>query len=305
MPKPQKKTYIFIVLYVSLFSSVFVASKAIIPPLNGVTYVFLRSLIGTGFLALVLQASNELSNGIKFLKQNIKDMLILGGLLSFTIISVYFGTAYTNPSNQSLLSNLTVVFILALNFFVYKKKPEKIIVIASMISMIGILLILSPLRQNENPTIFGDVLTILSTIFSAFFTIKMESVANLGKSTHISFALALVVTILTMPLFFLLNGVTAAQNLVDFQWILLLILGIGITGAIYILSPSIFQDPAINSNMMGIIVTMVPIFGTLLGVWLYDDHMSAINIIGAILVLFSIGLINFRKEPKCVEEICA
>ncbi len=294
----KRKTIFYIFIYVSFFSSVYVLTKMIIPPLNGISYVFLRTLFGSVFLACLILAKGNFRDLKRVIKKDLKSFMITSLHLALSLVLSFLATSHTTPSNQSLLLNLTTVFIILLNFLIYKIIPKKIVLISAILTFGGIVLLLYPLEFTANETIVGDILMIASTIFGALYTIKMDKLSKKYPSPQISFSLALFISLYVLPLFFVFDGPRHASKLSGLQWVILITLAVGITGLLYTITALILSDPNMSSNILAIIMTLVPIFGAILGVIIYGENMSSINIVGAVFVVLGVFLIHLKKSGK-------
>ncbi len=303
MVELRKKTIVVSILYIFLFSSVYVLTKMIVPPLNGFSYVFLRSFGGMIFLFFTLLFRRKLRGLNVFYKENWKTLLPVTIYLTLSLLLSYVATQFTTPANQSLIFNLTSVLIILLNFLLFKVVPKKMVVLSAGITLVGILFLLHPLELSGNTTIEGDVIMISSTVFGAIYHIKLKPLAAEHDSFQISFTLALFISLYTVPLFIVVDGPSQFLQLTSLQLLILTLLAIGISGLLYSFSAVMMNDPAVTSNIMAIIMTLVPIFGTIIGVIVYGERMSGVNIIGAITVVVGVFIINLQKETKSEDVV--
>ncbi|MFX0103092.1 MAG: DMT family transporter [Candidatus Hodarchaeota archaeon] len=294
----KKVTIISIFFFLFIFSTVYVLTKLVIPPLNGFSYVFLRSSFGALFLLSIIAIKGKIRDFGQLIKNHKRELALTGLYLTLSLVLAFGATPHTTPSNQSLILNLTSVFIILLNYILYKIVPKKIVIVAIALATLGIVLLLSPFEISQNPTFLGDLLMAISTIFGALYTIQMGFLAKKHASYLLSLSLAIFVMIYTLPFFLILEGPVSLIKFHPLQWIILALLGIGITGLLYTFSAVILNDPDVTTNIMAIILTLVPVFGTFLGILLYDEQMTFLNILGAIIVVTGVFMVNLLKKKE-------
>ncbi|MHA1340541.1 MAG: DMT family transporter [Promethearchaeota archaeon] len=286
--------------YVFLFGTIFIFTRMIIPPLNAISYICLRSLIGT-IPYLIWFLSNKNFEKIKeyyiFFKANKKQILIFTiGFFTIPLIILFFATKYTTASNQSILNSFATPLIALIDIIIFKRKQPREVLISIFISTLGILLIIYPFNFQTNATLKGDLLVIIAIIISAFGNIFFERLSKTHNSSYIGFSTTIFPGLFLIPFLFIDNQFKIIFSLNIIQWLLLLWLGLFISGLGYWIVSSIYSFESISAEKLGITNGLVFLIGYFLGIIIFNDEFALINLFGAILVIISIININIKKK---------
>lgn len=113
-------------------------------------------------------------------KKTLKYSFILGILLVFVYIGATFGIQYTTLSNTSFLCGLAVVFTPVLSSIVYRKVPDKKLIVVIIMSTVGIALL--TLKDNftvNYDNLLGDFLSIMCAfVYAIDLLVTEKAVAN-------------------------------------------------------------------------------------------------------------------------------
>ena len=98
-------------------------------------------------------------------RETLKYSLLVGTALVFVYTGATFGVKYTTLSNSGFLCALTVLFVPVFEFFLFRKKPQKKIVLAVTVSLIGIMLLTlqSDLSINMD-NLKGDLMCVMCAV---------------------------------------------------------------------------------------------------------------------------------------------
>jgi len=300
--KLETRTYFLIAIQCALFGTVFVFSKQVIPPLNTVTYFFLRSVIGTIFLSTVLFGLKSFGAFISTFKQNWK-YLLFNSLVLYTgsILLVFAGTPYTTASHQVIINNFYIVIVILISTGIYHQKPSKYMTLGSVINFIGIMLLILPLDLATNPTLMGDLITIGGVILAAVFNFSFKKMSQKMHPLHVSLILCLFPGIFLLALMLVLGPFTyglLSFQLSPLQWFYICWLGIGLTGLGNTVMSIVYKDKAMTPERMGFISTLYPIIGVAISVAFFGESLTVFAIIGMILVLSSLFIANITKKEE-------
>lgn len=108
-------------------------------------------------------------------KKTLKYSVILGILLVFVYIGATFGIQYTTLSNTSFLCGLAVVFTPVLSSIIYKKVPDRKLIVVIMMSTAGIALL--TLKDNftiNYDNLLGDFLSVMCAFVYAIDLLVTE-----------------------------------------------------------------------------------------------------------------------------------
>ena len=264
-----------------------------IPPM---TLVFLRwSLV---WIILLPFTYKEILSNKNIILKNLPLLFFLAltsvGLFnSFT----YLALAHTQVINASLFNTAIPAMIIFLCFLLKIEKTNKFQIFGLIISVLGILSIITKLNLNIMLSLSfnkGDLIMIGGVItwglYSAFLK-KKKFTLPLLTLVHILCTLGLLF-ILPQFLYELSQGLTIKvnTNLVYTLIYLALFPSIGSyycwAGAVAIIGP----------NRAGIFLSLIPFFSTIMAIIFFNEQFQFFHLIGSILII--LGLFLSNKEIK-------
>ena len=264
-----------------------------IPPM---TLVFLRwSLV---WIILLPFTYKEILSNKNIILKNLPLLFFLAltsvGLFnSFT----YLALAHTQVINASLFNTAIPAMIIFLCFLLKIEKTNKFQIFGLIISVLGILSIITKLNLNIMLSLSfnkGDLIMIGGVItwglYSAFLK-KKKFTLPLLTLVHILCTLGLLF-ILPQFLYELSQGLTIKvnTNLVYTLIYLALFPSIGSyycwAGAVAIIGP----------NRAGIFLSLIPFFSTIMAIIFFNEQFQFFHLIGSILII--LGLFLSNKETK-------
>ena len=264
-----------------------------IPPM---TLVFLRwSLV---WIILLPFTYKEILSNKNIILKNLTLLFFLAltsvGLFnSFT----YLALAHTQVINASLFNTAIPAMIIFLCFLLKIEKTNKFQIFGLIISVLGILSIITKLNLNIVLSLSfnkGDLIMIGGVItwglYSAFLK-KKKFTLPLLTLVHILCTLGLLF-ILPQFLYELSKGLTIKvnTNLVYTLIYLALFPSIGSyycwAGAVAIIGP----------NRAGIFLSLIPLFSTIMAIIFFNEQFQFFHLIGSILII--LGLFLSNKETK-------
>lgn len=228
-------------------------------------------------------------------KDAIKCGAIMGLFLFIAFVVQTIGLLYTTPSKNAFLTAVNVVIVPFIGFFIYRQKLDKIGVISSLITLVGI----GVLSLEDDLSInIGDFLTIicafgyaLHIFFTSEFTKKHNPIVLTSVQFSVTFVLSLIVQIL-------LGEGNLNANLTGYVGALYL--GIFSTTIAFLLQ-TICQK-RVNETKTAIILSTEAVFGALFSIILLHEVVTPRMIIGSIIIFISIIMaetkLSFLKRNK-------
>lgn len=228
-------------------------------------------------------------------KDAIKCGAIMGLFLFIAFVVQTIGLLYTTPSKNAFLTAVNVVIVPFIGFFIYRQKLDKIGVISSLITLVGI----GVLSLEDDLSInIGDFLTIicafgyaLHIFFTSEFTKKHSPIVLTAVQFSVTFVLSLIVQIL-------LGEGNLNANLTGYVGALYL--GIFSTTIAFLLQ-TICQK-RVNETKTAIILSTEAVFGALFSIILLHEVVTPRMIIGSIIIFISIIMaetkLSFLKRNK-------
>jgi len=291
------KAYIMLVCATLFWAGNFMVGKLAylenIPPM---TLVFFRWLLV--WVILLPFTYKEILRNKDIILNNLPLLLFLAftsvGLFnSFT----YLALAYTQVINASLFNTAIPAMIIFLCFLLKIEKTNKFQIFGLIISVIGILSIITKLdldillSLNFNK---GDLIMIGGVItwglYSSFLKKKNFSLPLLTLF-HFLFTFCLIF-ILPQFLYELSQGLTAEFN-VNLSYTLIYLALFPSIGSYYCWAGAV---AIIGANRAGIFLSLIPFFSTLMAIIFFNEQFHFFHLIGSVLII--LGLFLSNKEIK-------
>ena len=232
------------------------------------------------------------------LKNNIKKNLSLFFILGFTSVCIftsftYNALNYTQVINASLFNTAIPVTIILVCFLLKIEKTNLFQISGLLISVLGILAIITKLDLNILLTLNfnkGDLFMIVAIIAWGIYS------AYLKKRTFDVSLLALVHIICTFGLIFLLplfildlmqgKTIELTSNLF---YILIYIAIFPSIGSYYCWAGAV---SIIGANRAGIFLSLIPLFSTIFAILFFNEKFLFFHFIGSVLIIIGLFLSN-------------
>jgi drug/metabolite transporter (DMT)-like permease len=279
-----------------MFSTIFIFSKLIIPPLSPFTYMLLRSGFGTLAVLCILGATRSF-HVLKTWKSNWRDVLLFSlAFHLFPLIIVFVSTSMTSAMNQIVINNTGLAFVVCLNFLLFKIKPKRLLVIAVATNFFGAFLVMWPPDITQNPSLVGDVIMVVAVLIGSLFPIFNKRLTGKVHPLALSFAINLFPFLAMLPVLLVPGQIDTITSLgtVDFGWFSIMFIGIGVSGVAYLAGNKAYEDKAMTAELYNTFITLTPVLGILWS-FLFGETIDPVNFVGAALVIVSILIAN--KAP--------
>ncbi len=285
--------YILLVLTTLFWSGNFIVGKAAstyeIPPfsLNFYRWLFAGLILLPFTLNEILKKKNYIFNNIGF--------FIILGITSITIFNstVYYSLYYMQVISGVLMISTIPVWIMFISSILGIEKTNKFQIFGVILSLLGVLFIITKSDLNVIKNLAfnrGDLI-----MSAGMFAWALYSALLKKKTYEISQITLLEVVIITGLIFlipiYILEMNFGNQIIIDKPFILTLsyvvifpglasfffwIKGIGIIGA----------------NRAGVFLHLMPVFGSIMAIILFDEKFMIYHLLGAIFIIAGITLSN-------------
>lgn len=244
----------------------------------------------------------------KQIKENInKEILKSGVILGFFLFIAFavqtIGILYTTPTKNAFITAANVVIVPFIGFFIYKRKLDKIGIISSIMTLIGIGILSLEADFSIN---IGDFLTLICAFgfaFHIFFTSEFASKYNPIILTGIQFTVAFILSLVCqifmgeMKIEAQINGYLGA-----------LYLGVFSTTIAFLLQ-TICQK-MVDGTKTAIILSTEAVFGTIFSVLILKEIVTLKMLIGIAIIFTSIIMAEtklsfIKKKDVYVEDMCS
>ena len=293
MSKNNKLAYLLLVLTTLFWSGNFIVGKAAstyeIPPfsLNFYRWLFAGLILLPFTLKEILQKKNYIFENIGF--------FIILGISSITIFNsaVYYSLYYMQVISGVLMISTIPVWIMFISTILGIEKTNKFQILGVILSLIGVLFIITKSDLNLIKNLDfnkGDLI-----MASGMFAWALYS-ALLKKKTYEISQITLLEVVIIIGLLFLIPIYILEINLgnplvVDKPFILTLSYVVLFPG----LASFFFWIKGISiigANRAGVFLHLMPIFGSLMAIFLFNERFMFYHLLGAIFIIAGITLSN-------------
>ena len=287
------KAYLMLVLATLFWAGNFIVGKAAfvenIPPMS---LVFFRWLFV--WLILLPFTYKEI---IKYKEVIIKNLPLLF-FLALTSVGLfnsftYLALVYTQVINASLFNTAIPAMIILLCFIFKIEKTNRFQIMGLILSVIGILSIITKLDANILLSLNfnkGDIIMIGGVItwglYSSFLK-KKKFTLPLLTLVHILCTLGLLF-ILPQFLFELSQGQIIKFD-VNLGFILIYLALFPSIGSYYCWAGAV---AIIGANRAGIFLSLIPLFSTIMAIFFFDEKFYFFHFIGSVLIVIGLFLSN-------------
>ena len=250
--------------------------------INPFAFMFLRTLLASITLIPLIVIYK-----IKFDdKTNIRAGIIMGICLFLASTIQQYGIPQTSIAKAGFIGVLYIVFIPAIEFIVFNKKPTSKNIICIILSLSGLFLLFNmELSLNK-----GDILILISTIF---YSLHMFHASYFSSHNGIvlSFIQFITCAILSLIGSFFMEAPSAA-NLIDAAPSIIYA-GVLSSGVAYTLQ--IIGQQKVDSTISAICLSLESAFATLFGYIFLHQTLSLLEIIGCALMLLAVILSQISR----------
>jgi drug/metabolite transporter (DMT)-like permease len=225
-------------------------------------------------------------------------MMGILGILGYNLI-LYTSLNYTSALNASLINSLNPGMLVIFSFFLLKEKISIQKIIGILISLSGVLIVLTKnniLILKSLTFNFGDVLMILAITLWTLYTIISKKLVDIKPITATAYS-GLIAVILLIPMVIFIGKPPEVINLK-------LILSM----SYIVLFPSIgsfllwnFSIKNIEASKAGIFLNLLPIFIAIIS-WFLGEKISSYQLIGGMLVFIGVlimsNVFKFKNYPS-------
>jgi len=226
-----------------------------------------------------------------------RKFLITQGLLGVTGFNslIYLAMQTTTAINAALVNSCTPILIVIISWLLYRERIRFRQGIGVMISLSGVLLIIS---RGELGALFhlqfniGDVLVFIAAGLWAQYSVNLR---NYPIGLHpLAYQVAIVIAGLTFLLPLYLLEIAAGKSLAVTPATVVSIFYVAIFASVLAF---IFWNRAVTmlgANIAGPFIHLMPVFSTILAVVFLDETLTRIHILAILLIFGGIFMTTFR-----------
>lgn len=224
-------------------------------------------------------------------QKNFIPLLVAGLAVGFNWIFLFQAYTYTTIATATLTYYLAPTFVVLLSPFILKEKLSKIKLCCVIISLLGMSLVAGIFSQDSiaSNNLLGIFYGVSAAFFYAIVILANKFIKDM-RSLDCSVTQLLLASIILLP-YVLSQDNHWSMDLSSLAF--LLILGCIHTGVAYLLYFSSLQD--LPAQKVAIFSYIDPVTAIILSTVILSEAMSPMQWIGAILILGSLFICEFKK----------
>lgn len=263
----------------------FIATSTALDTFPPFTIMMIRFL-GASVLPLILswKALRRLS------REQVKTGILTGFFLFLAFAFQTFGLMYSSPSKNAFLTATNVVFVPYLLWLFMRRKPNKKEVIASFACVVGIALL--TLKADALYLSVGDMLSLVCAVFFAAHIIALERYSSHMDVFAMTALQMLTAGIISTFFALILESWPSAVTMTSIGSLAFLIFGS--TMLAYLLQT--WAQKYTSANSASLILSMEALWASIFSFLFFQETMSIMMILGAILIFGSIIYIEYKPK---------
>ncbi len=212
---------------------------------------------------------------------------------SLAFLMEYWALSYTKASNQAILSNTMVIWVVIINYFVFHHKPKKAFLIGMFFAIIGaVLIMISEDFSFSGQYILGDIGTLIAYLIWGFYSAFMAKINANTNSLFSTLSTFLWASIFLVPISLIKGSYEEICELSLIQWGSALYLGIICGGIAFWLYNLALSNKNISSEYIAFFSLLNPIIGVFAGMILLQEIITPRAIIGILFIISAIFITN-------------
>jgi drug/metabolite transporter (DMT)-like permease len=234
-------------------------------------------------------------------KKHLVNGSILGLFYAGGFLLQTFGLNYTTVTKSAFITGLSVAFTPFVYKIVENKKIEISQWIGVMVVLLGLWLFTNPKIDNIN---IGDILTLASTFFWAFYIVYMNRFTNDVKefSTTIQIVISQFLVVFVVSLIGVIAFETRSAIAFNHKLVLSLLYN-GIIATVILTTIHTSVQKYTTPVKAALIFSLEPVFASIFALILFAELLKPIEYFGAFLILMGVFISEFgglllRIAPK-------
>ena len=288
-PSRKNKTIalISILFVVLIWGSAFTVSKLGVKELPPLFMAFLRNAVASivllPFYLMVRKKAARQSAPLP------KGRLVLMSLAGVTFFYAFFNISltYTGAAMGSLIQGIMpVVIAIPAAIFLHEKITGRVIT-GILISVTGVILVGFIGKTDENGSIFGNILMMLSVCCWAAYTLLSKSIHQ-HHPVPVTFFITLLGTLFLVPGVIIEGWGKPVPTISGNAWIAVLYLGILSSAVCYILYNQSLKT--LTAAQAANFLNLDPVIGSVIALIFLKESFSTLQYFGGVLVLVGVWL---------------
>lgn len=291
MRKNETKYFILIFVAVCFLATggIFVKLSEL-PPINTGFY---RVLFSIPMLMPFLRKED-----LQLTKKQVVTIVLAGAFLAGDMALWNTSFSYTSVANANLLANLTPFTVIPCCYFLFKEKLSRRFFIGGLITLLGVCVLMSNQVTLSPERMFGDLLSLATSVFYAMFLLTVYRLRDHVKSNVIMFISAFgSLAVLTVVISFT-EGFHAPTSFRALWPLLALSLVSQILGH-GLLAHCLGK---VNASLSSLITLSQPLIASIYAWLIFGEVLSVRAVIAILITLAGVYLAKTQSSTKDTDE---
>lgn len=287
----QAKAVFLTVLAGVLWGTSFPAIKIGLNYVNPYLFVFLRFLLASALMFLILLITKKLTYPIK----QKKLILFLGVTNGVAYLSQYIGMNSTTAAKAALFVNLSVVWVALLSPKLQGETLGRRKILGVLAALTGVIFVTTNLDFSmlSGGQLIGDLLLITSGVIWAFFTIYNKTLVMTSNGLLQSLTWILPLTLLPM-LPFVFSSAAQIPALPAQAWLAIIYTAVVCWIVPYYLWLEGLKH--ITASTSTVLLLSEILIATAISFILLNEIFTMVMVFGALLIIIAIVLVSYRSD---------
>lgn len=212
---------------------------------------------------------------------------VVAGFFGFTILFSY-GVQQTSATHAALINAIIPVFTGFFGVLLEKKKPSGWWYGGAVLSLAGLIVLISGRGSGGAATVLGDLLCLASSAAAGFGYVVGAILSRKIGAGAVTFWGLVLASALQLPLLIVLGGGDDWQSIGSDSWLGVMYLAVGASILAYM---AWYKALAIGGSVrMGTVQFAMPVISLFLAVILFEEVLTVISMIATVMIVAGIIL---------------
>ena len=288
MPKINPFFILIIGAIAIAFSPIFVRFSDVDPIMTA----FYRIFISLPFFLFF--SSFNIIEKIKFPQFNNSYVIFLvsGIFFALDLICWHWSIKLTTVSKATFLSNLAPIVVIIFSLIFLKERFSKFFYLATLLSIVGMLMLLGESFKFNKSQFIGDLLGVLTAVWYGSYIVTISQLRKKYNSTSIMFLSGIVTAIILLIVSILFEQSLIPQSLFTITIIFLLGFICQFMGQSFIT----YSLAYLSASLSSLCLLIQPIAATVLAYLFFGEKLTIIQFFGSALILIGIYIARTKYE---------
>ena len=287
-----------LVFVMFLWTSGLVVSKSAASFMTPFELSFSRWVICS--LILLIFCYTKIGNHISTIRGNFSKLFVLGFLLAMGSTFLIWSVDSTTVFNASLLGASQPLITLIMAFVIGLESSSRIQYLGILLGLMGVVVLITEASSDLIVNFkfnLGDVLVLTAVLFYSLYTVCLVKWRLQLPSYIIMTTSSVSASLILFPLTISHSGFSFIDLWFDPVAILIIFFMAVFPTA---LATSLWNRAVINigANKASVYINLMPVFGALASILIFDDRFKLFHFYGTVLVVIGVCMVAFRKDSS-------